>query len=98
MAEQYQEGEVLKGSDGETYVVVGGVPREQVPVPATPGGVYKLPTSAKEQRDIRGAELAEEVGCPRRCVRQAGPSRPAWVVAGHHPGVPVADGRPEHPA
>lgn len=60
MAEQYQEGEVLKGSDGKTYVVVGGVPREQVPVPATPGGVYKLPTSAKEQRDIRGAELAEE--------------------------------------
>lgn len=27
---QYQEGQVLKGSDGKTYVVVGGVPREQV--------------------------------------------------------------------
>lgn len=28
--DQYQEGQVLKGSDGKTYVVVDGVPREQV--------------------------------------------------------------------
>lgn len=29
-SQQYQEGEVLKGSDGKTYVVVGGVPREKI--------------------------------------------------------------------
>lgn len=64
MAEQYQEGEVLKGSDGKTYIVVGGVPREQVSAPAIEGGVYRLPTSpqkaAKEAREVRSAEIAEE--------------------------------------
>lgn len=63
MAEQYQEGEVLKGSDGKTYIVVGGVPREQVSAPAIEGGVYRLPTSpqkaAEEARKERGAEIAE---------------------------------------
>ncbi len=63
MAEQYQEGEVLKGSDGKTYIVVGGVPREQVSAPAIESGVYRLPTSpqkaAEEARKARGAEIAE---------------------------------------
>lgn len=63
MAEQYQEGEILKGSDGKTYIVVGGVPREQVSAPAIEGGVYRLPTSpqkaAKEEREVAGEERAQ---------------------------------------
>lgn len=64
MAEQYKEGQVLKGSDGKTYVVVGGVPREQIAGPSVQGGIYRLPTSpqkaAKEEREVRSAQLAEE--------------------------------------
>lgn len=63
MAEQYQEGQVLKGSDGKTYVVVGGVPREQISGPSVQGGIYRLPTSpqkaAKEAREARAGEIAE---------------------------------------
>ena len=74
MAEQYQEGEVLKGSDGKTYIVVGGVPREQVSAPAIEGGVYRLPTSpqkaAEEARKERGAEIAESAE-QRRQVHRA---------------------------
>jgi len=74
MAEQYQEGEVLKGSDGKTYIVVGGVPREQVSAPAIEGGVYRLPTSpqkaAKEEREARAGTLAEEAAA--RAAREEG--------------------------
>jgi hypothetical protein len=33
MAEQYQEGQRLQGSDGKTYIVQGGVPREEITPP-----------------------------------------------------------------
>jgi hypothetical protein len=47
MAEQYQEGQRLQGSDGKIYVVQGGVPREEITPPdVTP--VYKRPAKATE--------------------------------------------------
>jgi hypothetical protein len=47
MAEQYQEGQRLQGSDGKIYVVQGGVPREEITPPdVTP--VYKRPAKAEK--------------------------------------------------
>jgi len=64
MAEKYQEGQQLKGSDGKIYVVVGGVPREQIAGPSVQSGVYRLPKSpekaAEEERKIDAARIAEE--------------------------------------
>jgi hypothetical protein len=64
MAEKYQEGQQLKGSDGKIYVVVGGVPREQIAGPSVQSGVYRLPKSperaAKEEREAGTFELAKE--------------------------------------
>jgi hypothetical protein len=47
MAEQYQEGQRLLGSDDKIYVVQGGVPREEITPPdVTP--VYKRPAKAEK--------------------------------------------------
>jgi hypothetical protein len=63
MAEQYQEGQRLQGSDGKIYVVQGGVPREEI-TPPDVASVYKRPKSperiAEEERKVRGAEIEEE--------------------------------------
>lgn len=71
MAEQYKEGQVLKGSDGKTYVVVGGVPREQIAGPSVQGGIYRLPTSpqkaAEEQRKVAGE--TREISAEERAAR-----------------------------
>lgn len=71
MAEQYQEGQVLKGSDGKTYVVVGGVPREQISGPSVQGGIYRLPTSpqkaAEEAR--KAAEEGRQISAEERAAR-----------------------------
>lgn len=34
--DQYKEGQELKGSDGKTYIVQGGVPRERISQPELP--------------------------------------------------------------
>lgn len=47
MAEQYQEGQRLEGSDGKIYVVQGGVPREEI-TPPDVAPVYKRPAKAAE--------------------------------------------------
>ena len=45
--QQYTEGQMLAGSDGNTYVVRGGVPRQVVSAPApAPSPVYTRPKSA----------------------------------------------------
>jgi hypothetical protein len=63
MAEQYQEGQRLLGSDDKIYVVQGGVPREEI-TPPDVASVYKRPKSperiAEEERKVRGAEIEEE--------------------------------------
>ena len=62
MAEQYQEGQRLEGSDGKIYVVQGGVPREEITPPDVVPS-YKRPKSperiAEEQRKVREAEIGE---------------------------------------
>jgi hypothetical protein len=64
MAEKYQEGQQLKGSDGKIYVVVGGVPREQIAGPSVQSGVYRLPKSpekaAEEERKAGSFAMEEE--------------------------------------
>jgi uncharacterized protein (DUF697 family) len=64
MAEKYQEGQQLKGSDGKIYVVVGGVPREQIAGPSVQSGVYRLPKSpekvAEETRKAGSFAMEEE--------------------------------------
>ena len=63
MAEQYQEGQRLQGSDGKTYIVQGGVPREEItppnvqPVLQRPASPQKL---AEEERKV------EEFGMKKR--------------------------------
>lgn len=47
MAEQYQEGQRLQGSDGKIYVVQNGVPREEI-TPPDVAPVYKRPAKATE--------------------------------------------------
>ena len=56
MADQYQEGQELKGSDGKIYVVEGGVPREKVSIPTPTTGVYSLPGSTKQREQQRAEE------------------------------------------
>ena len=62
MAVQYKEGQQLKGSDGKTYIVQGGVPREKLSIPKI--NVIDIPRSpeqiAEEGRKTRGAEIEEE--------------------------------------
>jgi len=59
MAEQYQEGQRLQGSDGKIYVVQGGVPREEITPPdVTP--VYKRPAKATEPTETFSIATAEQ--------------------------------------
>lgn len=63
----YQEGQRLQGSDGKTYVVQGGVPREEAAslpaVPRAPGVIPGRPDpykQASEQRSQAGEIRAQE--------------------------------------
>ena len=59
MAEQYQEGQRLQGSDGKIYVVQGGVPREEITPPdVTP--VYKRPAKATEPTETFNIATPEQ--------------------------------------
>lgn len=59
MAEQYQEGQRLEGSDGKIYVVQGGVPREEITPPdVTP--VYKRPAKATEPTETFNIATPEQ--------------------------------------
>jgi hypothetical protein len=71
--QQYTEGQMLAGSDGNTYVVRGGVPRQVVsggnaPAPRAPAPVYRRPKSApiptpigpKDTPEFRAAVAAAE--------------------------------------
>ena len=63
MAEQYQEGQRLKGSDGKTYIVQGGVPREEI----TPPNVQPvLQRPASPQKLAEEERKAEEFGMKKR--------------------------------
>jgi len=59
MAEQYQEGQRLEGSDGKIYVVQGGVPREEI-TPPDVAPVYKRPAKATEPTETFNIATPEQ--------------------------------------
>ena len=59
MAEQYQEGQRLQGSDGKIYVVQGGVPREEI-TPPDVSPVYKRPGKAVEPTETFNIATPEQ--------------------------------------
>jgi hypothetical protein len=59
MAEQYQEGQRLQGSDGKIYVVQNGVPREEI-TPPDVAPVYKRPAKATEPTETFNIATAEQ--------------------------------------
>ncbi len=70
MAEQYQEGQRLRGSDGKIYVVQGGVPREEI-TPPDVGPVYKRPTSPQKlaEEERKAAEEGRQISAEKRAAR-----------------------------
>ncbi len=59
MAEQYQEGQRLLGSDDKIYVVQGGVPREEI-TPPNVSPVYKRPAKAVEPTETFNIATPEQ--------------------------------------
>jgi hypothetical protein len=93
--QQYTEGQMLAGSDGNTYVVRGGVPRQVVsggnaPAPRAPLPVYKRPKSAPipapigptDTPEFRAAVAAAEATARIEAGRIAGQDATARGRAG----------------
>jgi hypothetical protein len=61
MAEQYQEGQRLKGSDGKTYIVQGGVPREEITPPNVQPILQRAAKTEKPTATFRDATTQEKI-------------------------------------
>lgn len=66
MAEQYTEGQMLLGSDGNTYVVRGGVPRA-----VSGGGSFVEAPGAREAAQRQAAEAARAAAADARAAAAA---------------------------
>lgn len=94
MAEQYQEGQRLEGSDGKIYVVQGGVPREEITPPdVTP--VYKRP--AKPEKAEKPTETFRDATTQEKIDARVDPNM-AYQINEVTKELKVVGGQPTAPA
>jgi len=94
MAEQYQEGQRLQGSDGKIYVVQGGVPREEI-TPPDVSPVYKRPGKAVEPTETFNIATPEQKAAagldPNRVYQVSSVTGEFKDVGGQPTAKPVAE-------